>query len=502
MRILRQFPDAGASGFDGVVPISGKMLSRVRILVWLLAACSALAAAPAHGAQKGVSTDLSWGVDQATKDRTSTAIADLGAGWASVDLNWTDAEPAKGVFDNARLEDVDRAIAAARAAGAKVVLTVSETPQWASGNPNPLYPPTNAADLADFYAMVVARYGASVDAWQVWNEPNHPSFWAPDPTGRPNACLEYAPLLKAAAPVIRAGDPTATVLFAGLAFNDYAYVERCFDLVPDIGAYFDVMVTHPYTLGGAAPEAVIDTSPADGRLDHQSFLAYREVRASMLARGSDKPIWFTEMGWSTATDGHPLGNVTPEVQADYVTRAYKQLEQDPYVQVAMWYSLRNFSEGGDGPGWLDQLGLMRTDFTPKPAYFAFKAYQPPGLGGGVVNPPSQNPIAGTTRARSSLQLTVRRLAARPRLAKQTVRISGRLRGARRTPVTIRVQRRVGTSWRSALRIRVTASSSGSFARYVKLARGKRWRARAEFAGTAAASPSKSRFVTFRTAARR
>lgn len=480
------------------------MLPRVPILVWLLvAACAALAAPPAQGAQKGVSTDLSWGVDQPTKDRTSAAIADLGAAWASVDVSWIDAEPSNGVYDNAHLEDVDRAIAAIRSAGAKVVLTVSETPQWASGNPNPLYPPTNAADLADFYAMVVARYGASVDAWQVWNEPNHPSFWAPDPTGRPDACLEYAPLLKAAAPVIRAGDPTATVLFGGLAFNDYAYVERCYDLVPDIGAYFDVMVTHPYTLGGSAPEAVIDSSPADGRLDHQSFLAYREVRASMLARGSDKPIWFTEMGWSTATDGHPLGNVTPEVQADYLTRAYRQLEQDPYVQVAMWYSLRNFVKGGDGAGWLDQLGLMRTDFTPKPAYFAFKAYGAlgPGLGGGAT-PLVPAPAPRTARARSSLQLTVRRLAARPRVTRQTVRISGRLRGARRTALTIRVQRRVGRTWRPALRIRVKASSTGSFTRYVKLARGKRWRARGEFAGTTTTAPSKSRYVSFRTAAAR
>ena len=482
------------------------MRSRAWILLCLLAAAAALTAAPAHGAQKGLSTDLSWGLDQATQDRTSAAIADLGAGWGSIDVSWRDGEPAKGVFDSAHLEDVDKAIAATRAAGAKVVLIVSETPQWASGNANPRYPPTDAADLAAFYTMLVGRYGASVDAWQVWNEPNHPSFWAPDPTGRPDACLEYTPLLKAAYPVVKAGDPTAPVLFGGLAFNDYSYVERCFDLVPDIGNHFDVMVTHPYAMGGAPPESTVDAAPADGRLDATSFLAYREVRASLLARGSDKPIWFTEMGWSTATDGHPLGNVTPEVQADYVTRAYKQLEQDPYVQVAMWYSLRNSYWSNDGPGWLDQLGLMRTDFTPKPAYHAFKAYRPPaaaaaGSGGGTQQTQTPVPVAAT-RTRSSLQLSVRRLAARGRAAKQTVRLSGRLRGASRGTLTLRVQRRVGRLWRPALRVPVKTTTSGRFTRLVKLARGKRWRVRAEFAGTTSTAPSTSRFVPFATAVSR
>ena len=468
----------------------------------LAAAGAAFAAVPAHAAQKGVATDLSWGIDQPTKDRTTAAIADLGAQWAAVDISWRDAEPAKGAFHSATLEETDRAIAAARAGGAKVVLTVVETPQWASGQADSRHPPADAADLAAFYAMVVARYGATVDAWQVWNEPNHPSFWAPDPTGRPNACAEYVPLLKAAAPVIRAGDPTGRVLFAGLAFNDYAYVERCHDLAPDLAGYYDVMVTHPYAMGGAAPEARLDSDPADGRLDHRTFLAYREVRASLLARGADRPIWFTEMGWATATDGHPLGNVSPATQADYLTRAYRQLEQDPYVQVAMWYSLRNTYWGNDGPGWLDQLGLMWTDFTPKPAYHAFKAY---GSGapapGAVPGPGAQQPPAAT-RTRSSLQLSVRRRAVRRRSAStQAVRLSGRLRGASRTTVSVTVQRRAGQRWRVARRLRIKASSTGTFAREVRLRRGARWRARATFSGTSAVAPSKSRYVTFATSRR-
>src|SRR5215213_6333251 len=103
---------APRSKMKGALPIPGGMRLPLRTLVGLLiAAAAALCPVPAQAAQKGVATDISWGVDQATKDRESAAIADLGAGWASVDVSWRSTETAKGVFDSAFLEDIDRAIA-------------------------------------------------------------------------------------------------------------------------------------------------------------------------------------------------------------------------------------------------------------------------------------------------------------------------------------------------------------------------------------------------------
>ena len=95
----------------------------------------------------------------------------------------------------------------------------------------------------------------------------------------------------------------------------------------------------------------------------------------MAAYGDAKPIWLTQFGWSTTT--LPDQGVSPETQADYLTRAYECLEQDPYVEVAMWFSLRN--QSGDDT-WRGQLGLMSRNFTPKPAYDALKDYVP-GSGG-------------------------------------------------------------------------------------------------------------------------
>ena len=93
------------------------------------------------------------------------------------------------------------------------------------------------------------------------------------------------------------------------------------------------MSTHPYSC--KSPDAVWQQN---GRIAKGAFLGYREIRKSMLARGDDKPIWFTELGWSTSTQECGVSEAT---QADYLTKAFKLAAQDSYVQVAFWYNFRN-----------------------------------------------------------------------------------------------------------------------------------------------------------------
>ena len=135
------------------------------------------------------------------------------------------------------------------------------------------------------------------------------------------------------------------------------------------------MATHPYpTAANLPPERTWLES--DGRLAVTSFAAYREVRRVMLANGDDKPLWFTEFGWSTNTLVDQ--GVSESTQAAYYTRAMQCVEQDPYVDVAIWYLYRNRFNNADT--WLGQLGLVRTDFSKKLAYNAFKSYTPGSVG--------------------------------------------------------------------------------------------------------------------------
>jgi len=62
-------------------------------------------------------------------------------------------------------------------------------------------------------------------------------------------------------------------------------------------------------------------------------------------------------------------------QADYLTKAFTKLQSYPYVAVAFWYGLRNVASLQDAPADYEaNLGLLRTDFTAKPAYAALRSW--------------------------------------------------------------------------------------------------------------------------------
>nr|MBA2712044.1 cellulase family glycosylhydrolase [Rubrobacteraceae bacterium] len=242
---------------------------------------------------------------------------------------------------------------------------------WASGAQTRNVP-QNPADYAEFMGFLANRFKGKVAAYEVWNEPNLKRFWStgPDP-------VEYAAMLRAAYPVIKAADPEAKVVFGGTSGNDYGFIDAAY--TAGVKGYFDVMASHPYPYcGSTGPRAIRRTS--SGRISRDSFLGYREIRATMAARDDLKPIWFTELGWNTSTTtcdpgaGVWQGGVTRERQAQYLYDAFRMIEADKYVQVALWYDFRNNAWAGDEDTPEARYGLLQTDFSPKPAYFAFRAY--------------------------------------------------------------------------------------------------------------------------------
>jgi hypothetical protein len=287
-------------------------------------------------------------------------MADLGSRWTRIDIGWHDFEPSPGVYNAWSVDAYRVELQRARAAGQKIMVMVSTAPQWATGSSNPNTPPRDPADYARFLSYLGAQYGQYVDAWEVWNEPNTARFWSTGPS--PSA---YAALVKAAYPAVKAADPGAPVVMGATSLNDNAFLQGAY--AAGVKGYFDALSTHPYTCD--APDVI--KRDASGHISKYSFAGYRELRDTMLANGDDKPIWLTEFGWSTSTQGCALSEAT---QADYVTRAFKFVEQDPYVQVALVYNLRNNFYDGDADTTEARYGLMRTDFSPKPSYAAFKAY--------------------------------------------------------------------------------------------------------------------------------
>ena len=444
------------------------------LLLLTLVLLAGLATAPrANALESGMVADLTWGISRPDMTRSAALMRDNGAQWVRLNVNWSSAESeGKGQRSAYWLEEFDFAVRTAQAAGLKVLMPIADgVPYWASADPrktsiagvrswNRRWRPTNFADYADFVAFVVARYSAmGVHAYEVWNEPNLAAFWPSGPSA-----AEYAEMLKTTAPRIRAADPSAKIVLGGLSLNDRNYLDALY--AHGARSSFDAVGVHPY-MGDADPA----TCPKVGsRFPVDALCGLQEMRAAMVAQGdSAKTIWVTEMGWTTSA--LPSG-VTEEQQARYLTGAWEQMSCYPWVEVALWYALRNLSWLGDDR--IDreaQYGLVRTDFSPKPALAAFgrAARQstcgststpsaPPAPSGAESDLPVGSPGRGVipaVPASGALSATLVRVG-------RTLQVTGTtgLPGRRRVLLTL--EQKSGSRWVPARRSTRTTTANGSF----------------------------------------
>ena len=294
------------------------------------------------------------------------------AGWAKVAEShaktirvWafmSDIESSPGVL-SARVNDYRGFADRARTLGAGTVITLM-------GASNSAAPPDPVAYARVAQELATALKGHGVVGYEVWNEPDDAPYWAP----APNAAA-YAALLKAAYPAFKAGDRAAAVSSGGLVADDYDFLQALYD--NGAKGSFDAVSLHTDT-------ACLTTDPREyyrepsGRIGRYSFTGYREVRYTMLANGDDKPIWLSEMGWSTtdaicntgARAGTKPGGVSFALQADYLTKGFGCLQNDPYVTEAMWFSLSDVDSSS--PDYDRRLGLLDQSFNAKPAFAAFQ----------------------------------------------------------------------------------------------------------------------------------
>jgi PKD repeat protein len=188
--------------------------------------------------------------------------------------------------------------------------------------------------LATYVSNSWRAQGLETVAYEIWNEPNLDYEW-----GGPPSAAQYTALLKAAYEGIKAGDPRAIVVSAGLAttgdsVRDLALARELYNaaqVVSDLtflrnmylnGAkgYFDALGSHPY--GGADAPA---TPPAEAS-GPIYFRRAEEQHQVMIANGDNSPVWATEFGWVLETDCH-LGEhewleVEEKEQAEYLAAAY------------------------------------------------------------------------------------------------------------------------------------------------------------------------------------
>jgi hypothetical protein len=289
--------------------------------------------------------------DVQTMDVPAELIKQAGVGWAREDIHWWRVQPTPDVWD---WSHTDAAFRALIQRDVEIVAVLGHPPGWSTRYTNDtsydisFYPP-EPQQFAVFAREAVKRYGQYVKHWEIWNEPDNVLFWKPNPD--PSA---YAQLLMTTAVTIRSVDPAAQILIGGLNPFDNDFLKR----VAEAGAWssFDILALHPY-INPAEPEA-------------GNISASTDAARALAERYGAKPIWVTEVGWSSGPgDRDTVGFASTQDQAHYLVRSTLLLWQAG-VERIFWYTLK---DDFNNPYGLVTFGGGRHDYAVlKPSYHALR----------------------------------------------------------------------------------------------------------------------------------
>lgn len=347
-------------------------------------------------------------------NQTIAQVSDLGITWVKVEINWRIYEPTQGQINFAAL---DALVDGFEAQGVELLLTVTAAPDWARSSENEDGPPDNVADYATFVGALAERYAGRVTAYEIWTEPNLRREWNSE--AHPIGAEGYLELLTAAYSAIKAADPAAIVVSAGLAptgfndrinaVNDRVFLSELYD--NGLAAVSDAVGAHPG--GWANPPDSTCCDAAEGVETHfedrsfyfrDTLTDYRQIMADNDDVGT--PIWVTEFGWGTNADTEPAedGSVNVFVnytdlseQAAYTPRAFEIGLSLGYVG-PMFLSNLNGCAARPGSAEACYYSLTTADGSPRPVYSAVQAVDKTQLTVPTPTPTSTSAPIGTSEA--------------------------------------------------------------------------------------------------------
>jgi hypothetical protein len=214
-------------------------------------------------------------LDVQSPDTGLALMAAAEMNWVHIPFSWSTVEPQVGQRKWGGVSNSEIILRTATDFHLNSILYVNDTPSWAlkSGYTCGAVGADKFTDMARFLSDMVKRYSVApfnVKYYELWSEPEVSGFlgcWG-DP-GDPNyyGGGYYGEMLKVAYPAIKAADPQAQVLFAGLLLDcNPEHVEYCggnlalrksiahfFEgaLMDGAGPYFDGISFHAYDYYGS-----------------------------------------------------------------------------------------------------------------------------------------------------------------------------------------------------------------------------------------------------------
>jgi Glycosyl hydrolase catalytic core len=318
-----------------------------------------------------------------------------------IPIGWADLQPQEdAAIDWA---GVDANVERAALSGIDVLPTITGAPTWAvsaatvpgdgSAKAPAHLPASGGAAVAwkSLLTQAVERYGPGgafwqthanlpehpIRIWQVWNEPNFKYFVA-----HPNPA-EYGKLVKISSAALRAADPGAKIVLAGLFsqpkggrrlsttghktrvlnptnpnyFASY-FLDQMYRKTPGIKSRFNGVALHPYTGTYQYLTPEIEEVRTVLRKDHDPA----------------KGLWVTELGWSSGppqSDGSNSFAKGPAGQTRQLKGAFSLLKRKQRawrIQRVYWFSV---DDAQDVCNFCDGSGLFGEGFRPKQSWYAY-----------------------------------------------------------------------------------------------------------------------------------
>ena len=291
-----------------------------------------------------------------------------GAGWERVNFWWNEIQPDNATQHLPPQTISDTQLQTELNAGMSVVGLLGNPPAWATRDGStpanlrlPVDDPRNA--WASFVRYMVRTYAGRINQWIIWNEPDIPpgiqgSTWA-------GTVQEYYQLVKDAAEVAKAIDPSEQIIVAGTTYwvdvtrnqplfiDQFAAAAASDSTAAANGYYFDAVDLHVYSRAS-------------------DVLRIAQIyRQTLQSHGIDKPLWLSESNVAPYDD--PATPRAPDImhdtmaeQADFVIEAFAY-GLAAGIQRLSIYRMADDPTDPSGP-W----GLLHYDGTPRPAFQAFQ----------------------------------------------------------------------------------------------------------------------------------
>lgn len=155
-------------------------------------------------------------------------------------------------------------------------------------------------------------------------------------------------LLRSGYDLIKKRDKYAKVLYSGISNIKSIFFEETLGL--DAPTFFDIMNFHAYT-GLGVPENFLNI--------------YNNLSKILVKHKIWKPVWLTETGYPTMG----ANSVSEKVQAWYLPRIYL-ISFACGVDKVFWYNSKASELSNDDREC--HFGILHKDYSPKPAYYAYK----------------------------------------------------------------------------------------------------------------------------------